>query len=322
MTFVKALPLLSTLTLIAGCATQSTNIKPIELDHSEAAQRAAQTTMLASRENPALKRKIAIGRFSNEGQANYSLLGNSGSDGLSRQLTDKLNSSLAQTGEFIVLQRTDLAKLKFESSRSNEELNLVGVDTLVFGSLTEYNRKTVGQNGFLSKSKKQVAQAKIELQLVDARTGRIYHAVTGAGEASSETSAVAGMGATAGYDVSLGDKAITNAMSDAVNKILTTLKSRKWSTGVLTTEEGLVYIAGGKRQGLRKGMLLIASEKGRKIISPQTGFNISLPAVAVAQLEVVDFFGEDEIDEGTICRVVDGTLNNMEISNIVVSKIE
>lgn len=40
---------------------------------------------------------------------------------------------------------------------SGAELNIVGVDTLIIGSLTQFGRATTGERGFLSSSKKQEA---------------------------------------------------------------------------------------------------------------------------------------------------------------------
>ena len=46
---------------------------------------------------------------------------------------------------------------------------IVGVDALIIGSLTEFGRKTLGESGFLSDSKRQVAFAKVDLRVVDQR---------------------------------------------------------------------------------------------------------------------------------------------------------
>lgn len=319
----KFFTLVTIVVLVSSCATKTTStIESVELEHSESLQRQAQNNVVALNQKPILKRKVAIGRFSSAELRRYSLLGMSNGEQLSKRLSDKLNSSLVQSGEFIVLQRSDLERLDFESTLSGGNASLVGVDTLLFGSITEYGRKTTGQAGFLSRSKKQVALAKVEINLVDVTTGQIYHAVTGAGEASSETSATVGMGATAGYDGTLGDKAINNAISDAVNKMLNTLLLREWSTGVLAVDDGLIYLAGGERQGLRKGMRLKASIKGRIIESPQTGFPINLPSKVVAELQVVDFFGENETNEGAVCQLVDGSINDEELSSIIILELK
>ena len=310
------------ITLLSGCVAPP---KPIQQKSSNVAlekQIEAQKRFLKSNDYPTLKRKVAIGRFSNESQQNKSLLGLRRPDGgMDKQLVDMLNNSLTKTNLFIVLDRNDLNITQQEAKLTNAKLNLVGVDTLINGSITASGRKTSGESGFFSRTKKQTAEAKVELNLVDVQTGRIYFSASGAGESSTETSSNAGMGTRAEHDGTLNDKAISAAISDAVNKIISTIQSRHWKTVILDVgDDSSIYISGGKSQGLRVGMKLLAESKGKNIKSAQTGFMISLPGKKIAEMEVVTLFGDSDVDEGSVVKVTSGTIENTDISEIIIKE--
>ena len=112
-----------------------------------------------------------------------------------------------ESGSFLVFERPDLGKIEQEQ-RLTGQSNLIGVDTLILGSVTEFGRSTTGEVGFLSATKRQTARAKVEIRLADARTGQVFFSAAGAGEALAESGEVAGFGSRAAYDGSLNDKAI------------------------------------------------------------------------------------------------------------------
>ena len=88
-----------------------------------------------------LKRKIAIGRMSNETTYGRSLLRDDYMDPLGKQVGDMLSTRLVNSGNFLVFERLDLARIEQERELFGASGELVGVDTLVVGSLTEFGRK-------------------------------------------------------------------------------------------------------------------------------------------------------------------------------------
>jgi hypothetical protein len=205
-----------------------------------------------------------------------------------------------------------------ESKLTGTATSLVGVDALIVGSLTEFGRKTVGQTGFVSSSKRQVAFAKIDLRLVDTRTGHVFFATSGAGETSTETASTFGFGSQASYDGTLNDGAIRQAVSEAVNRLSNELASRPWQTSILSTDSGRVFISGGKAQGLKPGMTFTVKTLGEKVKSPQTGFDITLPGRSVAELRVESNFGDNETNEGSVASVVQGSLQGFSPAQLIV----
>ncbi len=302
-----------------GCATQAPPQVVKESPQANAAQKSAQIAVTAAVPvTPILKRKIALGRISNETNYGKSLLRDAAGDPLGKQVTDLLSKALTESGAYIVFERPDISRVLDESSLTGAKLSLVGVDALVVGSLTEFGRKTVGQSGFASSSKKQVAFAKVDLRLVDVTTGRIFYATSGAGESSTESASTFGFGSQAAYDGTLNDSAIRQAISEAVNRLSTELAARPWQTYFLSADQGRLFVAGGKSQGLRPGMMFSVQTQGEKIKSPQTGFDITLPGREIAVFRVDSNFGDSDVTEGSMGSIVSGSIQGFKLEQLVV----
>ena len=76
------------------------------------------------------------------------------------------------------------------------------------------------------RSKIQVAYAKVNVRLIDVKTGQIIFAQEGAGEAKSEAGTSFGVGKHVGYDSTLNDKAISTAISSVVDGIMQNLLNK------------------------------------------------------------------------------------------------
>lgn len=309
---------LFTAVILGGCAVQTPPVTPRETPVPAKQEQQAQQLVLSAVAAPTLKRKIALGRISNETNYGQSLLRDSSGDPLGKQVTDMLSKALTESGSYLVFERPDISKLRAESQLTGAQLNLIGVDALIIGSLTEFGRKTVGQTGFASASKKQVAFAKVDVRVVDAKTGHVFFATSGAGEASTETASTFGFGSQASYDGTLNDAAIRQAVSEVVNKLANQMNQRPWQTGILSAEGAQVFIAGGKAQGLRPGMIFAVQTSGRKVKSPQTGFEITLPGQTIAEIRIDSNFGDNETNEGSVTSVIKGALHGHNIQELQV----
>ena len=305
--------------VLSGCATVNPTPVQVESPVSKSAQVAAQE----SRKVPVAKRyklKLAIARFSNETSYGRSLMNDADFDRIGKQASDMLASRLIQSGAFVVLERPDLEKLKKEQALTGEA-SIVGSDTVIAGSVTEFGRSVGGKVGFLSSTKVQTAKAKVDIRLVDVKTGHAYFSAIGAGEASTESGEVAGFGSRAEYDATLNDRAIAAAISDIIDRLVSQLADRPWKTAVLDVQEGQVFISGGKYQGLKADDVLAVMEAGSVVKSPQTGFEISLPAKQVATLQVVSLFGESETNEGAVCKVTSGKVDKEALRKLFVTEL-
>ena len=281
-------------------------------------QKKAQKIALAPRKR-ILKRKIAIGRFTNETRYGKTFLRDGDSDPLGKQASDMLANRLVSSKKFLVFERPDINKIKREQGVIKES-NLIGVDALILGAVTEFGRSTTGKAGFLSATKKQTARAKVEIRMVDVRTGHVFFSASGSGEAITESGEVAGFGSRADYDATLNDKAIGAAISDLLNSVISKLDERIWRTDILRIKGSEIVIAGGKRQGIKVGDVLSMMREGEKVKSKQTGFEISLPATKVGEIRILGLFGDTETNEGSLGTILSGKFSDGRTDGLFVSE--
>jgi curli biogenesis system outer membrane secretion channel CsgG len=304
----------------AGCATTSPKQEQVAAPPSTAQQVAAQQ-QVAVVTVKTLKRKVAIGRFSNETRYGKTFLVDPNMDPLGKQASDMLSTRLVQTQQFLVFERPDLDKVRAEQA-IGKEANLIGVDALILGSVTEFGRSTTGKSGFASATKIQTAHAKVEVRLVDARTGYVFFTGSGAGDASTESGEIAGFGSKADYDATLNDRAIGAAISDLQSALISKLQERPWSTDILKVDGRQVYISGGAHQGLKVGDKLALLQRGETVKSAQTGFEIALPPRSVGQLQVRSLFGDNDTNEGAVTELIAGTVSEEQRSGLYVSELK
>ncbi len=304
--------------IISGCATtapKQQQVQPsISLSEQAAAQREAALPVVR-----VLKRKVAIGRFTNETRYGKTFQVDSNSDPLGKQASDMLASRLVASQKFMVLERPDLNKIQAEQSLSGAG-DLVGADALIVGSITEFGRSTTGKTGFLSATKVQTAHAKVEIRLVDVRTGYVFFTASGSGDASTESGEIAGYGNKADYDATLNDRAIGAALSDLQSALISKLEERPWRTDILKIEGSTVYISGGASQGIKVGDNLSVMQTTQSVKSGQTGFTIELPPKSIGKIKVTGLFGSNEINEGSIAEVSSGNFAGMDKSTLFVSE--
>lgn len=300
---------------LTGCATVSPNVVKV----SE--QKKIVKEDLTLKEEPILKRKVAIARFGNEAQYGKSaLFGLNNNYNAEKQATDVLSAKLAESGKFILLERSDIAKINNEIDTFNLNSLKIGADYLIVGSVTEFGRKNVSDTGVFVRSKIQTAYAKVSVRLIDVKTGQIIFAQEGMGESKSEAGTAFGVGKHVGYDSTLNDKAISAAISGVVDGIMQNLLNKPWKSYVLSIEDNSVIIAGGEKQGLKIGDTFNIYKAGKSIKNPQTGMMIELPGVKTASIKVVSQFGSTDTDEGSVCIVTDGEVNNLDKDKIYVQK--
>ena len=93
-----------------------------------------------------LKRKVAIGRFSNETQYAKGIFYDKENDPMGKQALDILSSKLAASGKFMLLERNDLESIIEENNINNNSISTIGADYIIIGSITEYGRKDTGKS--------------------------------------------------------------------------------------------------------------------------------------------------------------------------------
>ncbi|PIM52195.1 hypothetical protein CS062_15855 [Roseateles chitinivorans] len=173
---------------------------------------------------------IAVGKFENRSSFMRGMFADA-IDRLGNQSKSILIAHLQQTNRFSVLDRDNLEEAQQEAKFKNSALTIKGADYLVTGSVTEFGRKEVGDQqlfGVLGRGKKQIAYAKVTLNVVNSQTSEVVYSAQGAGEYELSTREVVGFGGTASYDATLNGKVLDLAIKEAVNTMVAGIDSGAW----------------------------------------------------------------------------------------------
>lgn len=250
-----------------------------------------------------LKRKVAIGRFSNETQYAKGVFYDKENDPMGKQALDILSSKLAASGKFLLLERSDLSVLLEEAKKGEGDLSTIGADYMIIGSITEFGRKNVGKDGVFTTTKTQMVEAAVAIRLVDVSSGLIIYSDEAKGAAELTSKSTLGIGSKAEFDATLSDKAISEAIGQLVENIINKCTDKPWRTYFLSYDDDAVLIGGGKSQGISVGSTFSVMTKGKKVKNPQTGVMIELPGKSIGTVKVLATSGDTPETEYSIVEV-------------------
>ena len=294
--------------LFSGCATMQ-KTETHETPTTAAAQVSRALSVKESQPS-GLKRKVAIGRFTNETRYGQSFFVDKNNDKIGKQAMDILSAKLFQSGRFIMLERADLSKIEKELKIGNSAQLDNSADYLILGSITEFGRKETSDVGVFSRVKKQEAFAKVHIRIVDVSSGQIIYSEEGKGSAFSEAGTVMGVGGKAGYNGQLNDKAIDAAISDLTSNIIENMLDKPWRGYILGFEDGSLITSGGKSQNIKAGDKFDVYKKGKQVKNPQTNMMMTLPGKKLANIEIVATIGDTPETEVSLAEIVSGDINS------------
>ena len=194
----------------SGCATESNTALQVQ-------QVASAGTVYTGP-----KSTIMVGKFDNRSTYMRGLFSD-GVDRLGGQAKGILITHLQQSGRFVVVDRDNMEELAHEAKIKGQEQKLKGADFAVTGDVAEFGRKEIGDQqlfGILGSGKKQVAYAKVNLNIVDVLSSHVVYSTIGAGEYALSSREVLGFGGSSGYDSTLNGKVLDLAIREAVNRLV------------------------------------------------------------------------------------------------------
>ena len=265
-----------------------------------------------AQESRTIKRKVAIGRFSNETQYAKGLFYDKENDPMRKQAMDILSTKLAASEKFILLERDDLSVLVAEGG---EKMNKIGADYIILGSITEYGRKTEGEQRVFSSTKTQTVEAGVSIRLVDVATGLIIYSDEAKGYAETSAKQTLGLGGVAGFDATLSDKAISAALSQLVENIINKCLDKPWRSYILAVDNNSYVIGGGKSQGLQPNDTFVVYKRGKEVVNPQTGIKIELPGEKIGKLTLLSSYGDTPEAEVSFCSYEGQEINVSALSD-------
>jgi len=273
-----------------------------------------------AQQDKVLKRKVAIGRFSNETQYAKSVFYDKENDPMGKQASDILSARLAASEKFLFIERQDFDKIVAELKTGGGVSQKIGADYLIIGSITEFGRKTVGNQKVFSNSKEQIVEAAVTVRLVDVSTGLIIYSGEAKGEATAQDKRVMGFGKTADFDATLSDKAISAAITKLVENIINKCMDSPWKAYLLSVEEDVYIMSGGETQGIRVGDEFSIIEKGKSVKNPQTGLLIELPGKVVASIKVIQTLGDTPESEVSMASLIDGSIDTAQLEKYYITQ--
>lgn len=254
---------------------------------------------------PLFKYKIAVVDFEDKTKYGQARLGSSASD--------ILTTELVKTGNFIVIERTQLQKVLEEQKLQQSGLiqqdsamsvgRLLGLNALIIGSVSQFGVRIEGEDALFVQTKRQVAEAVVDIRVVDVQTGKILYADSGKGTAKKETGSFLGMGTQAGYDETLGGKALREAIMQFINNIILRVNKEPWFCWVAEVEEKNIYLDAGIESGLQVGTILEIYRIGKEIRSP-SGELLGKIEEKVGEIKVTNYFGAN----GSIAELKNGKM--------------
>ena len=204
--------------LSSGCATESSRALPV-------AQVATANQVYTGPRTP-----VAVGKFDNRSSYLRGIFSD-GPDRLGSQAKTLLITHLQQSNRFNVLERDNLAELSQEAGFKQQAQRIKGADYVVTGDVSEFGRKEVGDHqlfGLLGRGKKQIAYAKVSLNVVNIATSEVVYSSQGAGEYQLSNREIIGFGGTASYDSTLNGKVLDLALREAVQGLVTAIDQGAW----------------------------------------------------------------------------------------------
>jgi len=210
--------LAAALVMLGGCATESSRSLPV-----------AQVGSAATAYN-GVKVPISVGKFDNRSSYMQGVFSD-GVDRLGSQAKTTLVAHLQQSRRFNVMDRENLSEIRQEAQFQAKAQAIRGADYVVTGDISEFGRKVTGDHqlfGILGRGKKQVAYAKVTLNIVNTATSEVVYSARGAGEYELSNREIVGFGGTAGYDATLNGKVLDLAVREAVDNLVAGLESGQW----------------------------------------------------------------------------------------------
>ncbi|MBI4669072.1 MAG: hypothetical protein HY747_07775 [Elusimicrobia bacterium] len=234
------------------------------------------------------KRRVGVVDFENKTAYGQNRLGGAAADILITELT--------KTGKFVVVERDKLNSVlgeqklgmtgAIDSNTAAQAGKILGLNAIVTGAISNFGVNTTGSDYLITQSKRQVAQATVDIRVVDAETGQVLYADSGKGEGKSATGQFLGMGTKGGYSEGLEGEALRAAIAQLVENITSQINKKPWSCRIADADGSTVYIDAGMESGMEVGQKLVVFKLGKEIRSPTTGLVIGRTEEKLGEMEL------------------------------------
>ncbi|MEL7407354.1 MAG: CsgG/HfaB family protein [Cyanobacteria bacterium J06558_2] len=276
----------------------------------------------------AKKVRVAVLDFDFSAVSNPSFLSyfNGGASGVS----DLLVNELVKNGNYTVIERSKIdailqeqnlgASGRVDNSTAAEIGRLLGVETVIVGSVTqmdlEYKNQGGGAFGIGGSSTKAKAYVHLSARMINTTTGEILAVADGKGKAKQGGGSVSVFGVGGGSTTTNDGKLLTEATQQAIAKVVDSISSNSATLAVASENiqpaiDALVAdVAGdllilnkGLGDGYRQGMRVSIERVSKEIKDPETGEVIRRLSESVGMIELTDVDAKSSV--GTVISGAD-----------------
>jgi curli biogenesis system outer membrane secretion channel CsgG len=296
-----SIPILVAGTILIACASQAQ--APID---STPSARSPDSIPSNDSRSSGPKKRIAVIKF------DASSAGALGGADLGSGLAAQLTTALINTGQFIVIERSELASVLREQEMSMQKLvasdtaaqagHLLGAQYLVRASVTQFDQSSggggirIGIGGAAGAGglglATNTAIVGIDLRLIDTTTGQVvqsHHAeakIEDRGISADAGSHGVAFGADTFARTPLG-RATQQAVDKAVVFIVEATKPLPWSGRVVDVSGDQVFVNAGANAGIRSGDTLTVSAITRQLTDPASGALLGVIEERLGDIQIV-----------------------------------
>ena len=250
------------------------------------------------------RRRVAVAEFDNKTIYGKNRLGGAAAD--------ILTTELVRADRFIMLERQRMAAVLKEQKLGMEMVvdpntaarvgKMLGAQAVVVGTISKFGVKTEGKDVGFYKRKTQIAEASVEVRIINTTSGEIIFAESGQAKIQKTVKEIFGAGGKASYDETLEQDALRKAIQDVIGKVILNLGEAPWYTAIADVDGESLIISAGKKSGLDIGAELQVFHLGKEIVDPITGRIIGQKRTRAGTISVDGYMGED----AATASVVDG----------------
>jgi curli biogenesis system outer membrane secretion channel CsgG len=195
-------------------------------------------------------------------------------------LQDMLITEVSGTNCFILVSQDEIAKIMqqqgiqlsgaIDPNLATQPGKIIGAEYILTGAITQFVFRSEMKETLISDEKIQIADAGIDLRLINTTTGEIRASFQGTGTARRSQKSTLGFGTTGGYDASLEGQALRESLRGFSNRVAGEISKDAWSC-LGMAKSGKVYMDAGVRVGVKVGDVFRLASRGEAIYSPTSG---------------------------------------------------
>jgi curli biogenesis system outer membrane secretion channel CsgG len=169
------------------------------------------------------RKKIAILEFEDQTDYGHGRVGRSAASVLTTYLDRSQQFALYERERMnrILEEQQIAAGARVDAAAAATAGKKAGVDLVVVGTVSSFGYRTHRNQAMIfGSSTRRLAEATVDVRLVEVATGRIVCSESGRGVVEVGTTQVMGVGSTAGYDETMAGNALRAAISKFVDKLI------------------------------------------------------------------------------------------------------